>query len=221
MPASRIGLAVPTMGSIDVQVVSRLFHLKRPLNCTVTPCWPVGMATAVAREKAVESVKGAGYSHIFFLDYDVVLPDETLTVLAAHDKPIVCGLYYTKTKPPQPLTIIDKQTATDWTHGEILTVDVTGLGCALIDLSVFDKLERPWFQSGSTDDGTRYTEDAYFYRRLKDATGIRPMVDTGLCCAHKELSTGELFFWDRETGKPTWMGLDGEKHTLTKESETE
>ena len=54
------------------------------------------------------------------------------------------------------------------------------------------------------------------YRKLAKETGIRPVVDTGLCCAHKDLTTGELFFWDRETGEPTWMDLTGEKHVLSK-----
>lgn len=209
MAVRSVSLTIPTLGMIDVQVVSRLFSLHRPLNSIVTPCWPVGMATAVARNKAVEAAIKADCTHIFFLDHDVLLPPETLTVLAAHDAPIACGLYYVKTKPPEPLMVRDEVVPTDWTHGDLVEVDVTGLGCALIDLAVFDKIDQPWFETG-----TKYTEDSYFYRRLAKATGIRPLVDTGLCCAHKSLETGDLYFFDQETGKPTWMGLDGVKHTI-------
>lgn len=214
MAVRSVSLTIPTLGLIDVQVVSRLFTLHRPLNAKVTPCWPVGMATATARIKAVEAAIKADCTHIFFLDHDVLLPPETLTVLAAHNRPIACGLYYTKSKPPEPLLIRDEAVLADWEHGDLVEVDVTGLGCALIDLEVFKELEQPWFETG-----TRYTEDSYFYRKLAKATGIRPVVDTGLCCAHKDLATGELFFWDKETGKPTWMDLTGEKHVIAKESE--
>ena len=207
MPVRSVILAIPTLGMIDVQVVSKLFTLHRPLNSRVTPCWPVGMDTATARIKAVEAGIAAGCSHIFFLDHDVLLPPETLTVLAAHDVPVACGLYYVKTKPPEPLVIQDEPVP--WKHGDAIEVDVTGLGCALIDLSVFDGLSEPWFETG-----TRYTEDCHFYRKLAKEKGIRPVVNTGLCCAHKDIKTGELYFFDEETMKPTWMDVSGEKHTI-------
>lgn len=213
MPARKVAIAVPTLGNIDVMVVKSLIGLRRPLNATVTWCWPVGMDTSTARNVTVQTLRDAGCTHVFFVDYDVIVPREALTMLVARDLPVVCGLYYTKTKPPEPLTLVAGEVVKDWEMGEPVTVDVTGLGCALISLDVFDDLEEPWFQSGSAD-GTRYTEDAWFYRRLAEQKSIRPVVDTGIYCGHKDLETGELFYWDRELGKPAWMGLDGERHTL-------
>lgn len=217
MAVRKVGLVVPTLGTIDVEVVSRLFFLHRPLNAVVAPCWPVGMDTATARNVAIQALLDDGCTHAFFLDYDVVIPAETLTVLAAHDVPIACGLYYTKTKPPEPITIIRKgdehETVQDWEHGDVITVDVTGLGCALIDLSIFADLERPWFQSGHSEATGRYTEDAWFYRHLEKQTGIKPIVDTGLCCVHKDLKTQERYYLDAETGLPTWEDAEG-KHTM-------
>ena len=220
MPPRGVAIVVPTLGSIDVQVESRIDAILKPLNTIPHRCWPVGMDTATARTEAVKAVREAGCEHIFFIDHDVIVPPNALTMLYSRELPVVCGLYYLKTKPPEPLTVIDRRPYTDWTHGDLVTVDCTGLGCALIDLSVFDEIDEPWFQSGP-----KYTEDAYFYDKLAKATGIRPVVDTGVCCAHKNLETGELFFFDVGSGKPTWMGLDGVKHTAgpvePKESEKE
>ena len=217
MAARSVAIVVPTLGMIDVEVVSRLFYLERPLNGVVTPCWPVGMDTATARNASVQTVKDAGCSHVLFLDHDVIIPKETITLLASMDVPVACGLYYTKTKPPEPLTIVKNRPATNWTHGDLVTVDVTGLGCALIDLSVFDKIDQPWFQSGNNEEGTRYTEDAYFFNKL-EKVGIKPIVNTGLCCGHKDLKTGEHFYWDEKTGLPTWDDNDG-PHTAQPASE--
>ena len=226
MPARIIAIAVPTLGTIDVDVVKCLISLQRPLNATVTFAWPVGMDTATARTRTVEELRKTGCSHVFFVDYDVIVPREALTILAARELPVVCGLYYTKTKPPEPLTIVDGDVVTDWKMGQLVTVDTTGLGCALISLDVFDGLKEPWFQSGA-EGSVRYTEDAWFFRQLREQKGIKPVVDTGVYCGHKNVTTGEVFFWDAETRQPAWCDPSGTKHTiaqaevvdLTKESE--
>jgi hypothetical protein len=188
-----------------------------PVNASVCRAYPQGMPVAEARNRSVEGAIERDCEYVLFIDYDVLVPRDAFTRLVARNTPMVGGLYFTKAKPPWPLVLIGGHSTMDWTPGDLVKVDATGMGCMLLRVDLLKKLDPPWFDTGAslTEDGREWhTEDTYFFKRVKEELGLSPYVDTAVSCIHKDLLTNERFFLDDETGLPTWSGPDGTEHTI-------
>ena len=200
MGPKRIMISVPTFGMLDVEWNTRFMALAGPENSELKHCWPVDMPIAEARNRSVEAAIERECDSVFFVDYDVLVFPDTLTRLVALDLPVVGGLYYTKSNPPEPVALVDGRPISEWKSGALVAVDVVGMGCTLLDVALLKSLGPPWFQT--SDDGamvngeptrTRSTEDAYFCARVTRESDARPCVDTSIVCGHKDLKSGEVF----------------------------
>ena len=196
----RIMISVPTFGTLDVEWNTRFMALAIPLGAPVNHCWPVNLTVDEARNRSVEAAIERECDYLFFVDYDVLLDPDVLTRLVAHGLPVVGGLYYSKSHPPEPIAFVDGRPATDWEQGDMIAVDVMGMGCTLLDVGLLKEMGPPWFKT--TDEAamvngeptrTQSTEDAYFCDRVTNETDAKPCIDTGIICGHKNLKTGEVF----------------------------
>jgi len=210
-------MSVPSFGSLDVEFVTRYYGMGLPVNAAVCRAYPCGLPVAQARNKTVQGAIERNCEYVFFVDYDVLPPADALTRLVARDVPMVGGLYFTKAKPPWPLVLVGGHSTMDWTPGDLVKVDATGMGCMLLRVDLLERLDPPWFDTGAslTEEGREcHTEDTYFFGRAKEELGLSPYVDTAVNCVHKNLLTNERFFLDDETGLPTWSEPDGTKHAI-------
>jgi len=215
-------ISVPTFGTLDVEFASRFYSIELPLNAAVARCWPVGMPVADARNMSVKAAIERGCEYVFFVDYDVLLPPDALTALVARNTEMIGGLYFSKSKPPWPLLLVNGHSSMDWTPGELVKVDALGMGCTLLRVDLLEQLEPPWFKTGDSTERVAenevvrsyHTEDTYFFKRVREELGVRPYVDTAVRCVHKHLTTGDRFFYDDESGLPAWSDADGEKHIV-------
>jgi len=217
MRAGGVMIAVPGFGSLDVEFVSRHYGMALPVNAAVCRAYPCGLSVADARNMSVQGAIERDCEYLFFVDYDVLVPPDALTKLIARGMDMVGGLYFTKAKPPWPLVLSGGHSMMDWTPGDLVKVDATGMGCMLLRVAMLKKMDPPWFDTGAslTDEGReRHTEDTYFFHRAEDELGLKPYVDTSVSCVHKDLLTSERFFLDDETGLPTWSEPDGTKHVV-------
>jgi hypothetical protein len=139
----------------------------------------------VARTSLVEEAIKTNADYIFFVDTDIIFespidPNIALSMLyqcidknkESKDGKIVSGLYRAKQLVGFNYAAWMKHSDTkingyvpiqSWS-GNWLKVDVTGLGCTLIDMKVFKELEQPWFYWESRDDPS---EDFYFFELAK------------------------------------------------------
>lgn len=122
---------------------------------------------------------------LWFLDYDIIFAPETLAwLLKAADPvshPIVSGLYFGRFKEGIRSMWMHERAGNEFTpveffRGDLEPLTFTGMGCALIHRSVFEKLDNddpwPWFDHDLmvTPDGPeRMSEDYVFCRRARDA----------------------------------------------------
>jgi cellulose synthase/poly-beta-1,6-N-acetylglucosamine synthase-like glycosyltransferase len=142
------------------------------------------------------------YTHLFFLDADVIPPADIIPRLLEHNKPICCGWYPSdrnvsfnragqqfkmRMKMPmvyghidgfsRELTLQRLWTLEDLTPARLEEVSSTGMGCALIRREVLEKIR---FIS---DDSQRASEDTIFCKDARKA-GYKTYVDTRLGCRH-------------------------------------
>lgn len=150
------------------------------------------------RDSAIDLARRDGFTHVLFLDADMVWPTDTLHLMlrhAADPQAIVCGLYVLRTPPYSPVAMRDRFRqdgsevdqffyALEFGH-DLVEVDVVGMGCCLIPLTVFDAIgARPWFEYKNDDQGwPMVTEDVPFCLKAK-AAGYRIYMDPTVKCGH-------------------------------------
>ena len=205
-PREIIALGVPSFGMVHLYFTARLYNLRMPMNRVVRHFYVVGKEVGEARnEIAARALEIDGpaerVTKLLFLDDDMLFHPDALLKLLSHDRPIVSGLYYTKTSVPQPLVLHGEYggTGRSWRPGELVECDGHGMGLCLLDADVLRRVrdETPglgvdrhgfpaWFVTRRDDPVLRpdgvpalhsNTEDWDFLAKCR-ALGYRPCVDT-------------------------------------------
>ena len=143
---------------------------------------------ADARNSLVEQAQMEGAKYLFMLDTDQVYPPETLMKLISN-KVDVCGVrVHRRWMPFDPIFLrgdIGKYESVpdeEMYSGRLIDVDATGSGCLLFDMTVFNRVEFPWFAL-DIKDGKPVGEDIYFCSKARKA-GVRICVDTSIEVGH-------------------------------------
>lgn len=129
--------------------------------------------------------------YLFFVDDDMTFPPDTLERLIAHGKEVTGVNLYSRCLPLKS-TIIFLEESYDLDGDDyepkipdhLFEVEgVTG-GCLLIDLSIMDKLRKPWFGFETNEHGiTTLGEDIWFTRRAREA-GFKVWCDPTIIVGH-------------------------------------
>ncbi len=245
-PREVIALGVPSFGMVHMFFLARMLNLRMPMNRIVRHLYVIGKEVGHARNEIVakalameEQDPSVRCSKILFIDDDLLFHPDLLLKLLTHNRPIVSGLYYTKSSVPTPLVLHDdfNGTATSWTPGDLVECSAHGMGLCLIDAEVFRRLRDDrsigvdpyghpnWFQTVkdaqlTKPDGTpaiyNGTEDVYFLSRVREL-GYQPCVDTSpqTFAWHLDSKAMRVFpekQWAEflKTGLVTWPIKDGE-----------
>jgi glycosyltransferase involved in cell wall biosynthesis len=245
-PRPVIALGIPSFGMVHLFFTARLINLRMPMNRIVRHFYIVGKEVGDARNEIVakalrieEDDPSLRCSHVFFLDDDVLFHPDALLKLLSHNRPIVSGLYYTKSSVPTPLVLHGDfgGTARSWTPGELVECAGHGMGLTLIDADVFrrmrdeggfgaDPFGNPaWFKTTRDDLRIRpegvpqvfnQTEDMAFLTRAA-ALGYQPAVDTSASAFGWHLDTKTMTAYPQKqwaeflkTGQITWPTETGD-----------
>lgn len=152
-----------------------------------------GYAIHFARNQLVDAARKSKCDYIFFLDSDVIIPQNTLAILLQDNLPIVSGVYrnkidflaaaWRKVEDPRiegysPIKEYDQSSPINY-------VDVVGMGCCLIQAKVFDKISFPWFDwTLDMYQKKGRGEDFFFCEKVMRETGIKIAVDSRIACRH-------------------------------------
>ncbi len=139
------------------------------------------------RNQIVELAKEKSVDYLLFLDSDITVHPHTLRALLRNDKDIVGGTYVGRSEPHRLLghdingKLLDQslsETVVDFT--ELMEVGTLPTGCLLIKMSVFDKLEKPYFQTPAHKESSGEVwiegEDVFFCRSAL-AAGFKIWLD--------------------------------------------
>lgn len=150
--------------------------------------------TPAAREEAAKKALEHGHDYIFFVDDDMICPDDLFLRLYRHHKvaDIVCPLAFTRNPPYKPVLYAsidgwDAVNRTDYfinnsimnyPKNQLVEVDAHGFGAALIKTWMLHKIQPPYFMSS---EGTG--EDILFCYKAKKV-GARVFSDTTFNIGH-------------------------------------
>lgn len=123
--------------------------------------------------------------YLFFIDDDMILPEDTLEKLLAHKKDIVGGVYMTKYEEQEPVV----EYLDDKRPNGLFEVKALGTGSLLIKTNVFKKLSQPWFKYEWYDNGmVKRSHDWIFCEDAINA-GYKVFADNSLDIKHIGLKT--------------------------------
>ncbi len=138
------------------------------------------------------------FTHIFFVDSDMVIPKDALIKLFKEDKGIISGLYFHRNPPHEPhvykIENSQLKTIQDYHKDNLVECDAVGAGCLLIKREVFEKLnEHVKFIDGQHQFfvTTPTVGEDIFFCELAKKHGFQIFSDTSVKCGHIELSVIE------------------------------
>lgn len=196
----KILLAIPTSKYIENLTIQSMYNLKIPKDCKCELTIVQGYAVHQARNMIVQQALNGNFDYVFFIDSDIILPQDILKGLLEDNKDIISG-YYIKKQETQnicelfgnPPGIDDPEILTNILENElpktvgIYGVNACGFGCTLVKTEVFKKI----IEKNPDDLCFDYefkknkmcSEDILFCKRAKEV-GIETFVDTKFRCGH-------------------------------------
>jgi len=150
-----------------------------------------GFTTSENRIYIMSKALETNCNYLLFVDDDMVFPPDTLDHLMAHKKEVV-GVDSKSRKLPLHTTVVMPIEAYDL-DGEIKEPEMpkelfkarfVGTGVMLIDLSIIEKLDKPWFDVETFEFGMiKKGEDAYFCDKVQ-AVGLDVWCDPTIPIGH-------------------------------------
>lgn len=215
-----IMMAVPTLGMVPIEFMFAAMRMQMPINGQVFQHVVKMMEVGKARNKAVEDIMAMPQKdrpkYLFFLGDDM-LPEwdafvKLYEAMEAEKWDMLTALYFWKGEPPTPLVWRNDHVGRmipgkDFTIGERVWVDLTGLDFTLIRVEMLEKIEAPWFKTGPSlramipnalepyiknESVVMHTEDAWFCPKLQKVGG-KIGVHTGVRVAHMDVKTGNIY----------------------------
>jgi len=178
------------------------FRISRQSSCNIYYCRNICLGADVIRGENQKPFDGKlDYTHLMWLDSDIIFTPQQFQALLDHDKDIVSGIYMME-GGRQFATVIDWDKDFFEKHGyfefltpkdlegrnELFEVNYTGFGFMLIKKGVFESLTYPWFRPidqkiGDMVDFT--TEDVAFCLMAREK-GHQIWVDPKIRVGHEK-----------------------------------
>jgi hypothetical protein len=146
---NRLLVATPTTGSVRIEWVNARYGQIIPTNwSTVTMIqfmnsyFPLRYQVADAQNLIVKEAIEKDFEWLFLLEHDVIIPPDCFIRLNDYIRekrvPVVSGLYYTRSRPAEPLIYRGRGSSyyTDWKQGDRVWVDGVPTGCLLVHCGI-------------------------------------------------------------------------------------
>lgn len=197
---SRLVIGTPTTGLVRIEWVSARYGQVIPTNWSqidVRPWFesiaPLRYLVADAQNIIVQKVIEQNSEWLLLIEQDNVLPPDTFIKLNQYmirkTVPIVSGLYFTKSVPPEPMIYrgLGSGYYGDWKMGEKVWASGVPTGCILIHASI---LKAVYAES------PEYNVNGMIVRRVFE-TPARVWFDEATGAIQSESGTSDLFFCNR------------------------
>lgn len=160
-----------------------------------------GYDCAKARTSIADEAMARGFDYVLMVDYDVVVPQDALTLLMEWGEPLMFGYYLRQGSfnPPhgEGSTCLCKPSSNDELYTSVemremrergefkVPIRGAGMGCALVRTDVFKRVSFPYFRYVVYGDRNGVlSEDYYFCKQCRDA-GMSLYADARVRCGHQ------------------------------------
>lgn len=150
-----------------------------------------------ARNQAVRMLLASKHTHLMTVDDDTPVPEDVVERLMRLDADVAVGVQpalWDRTIRYAVARLEDTEWPTTIPR-EVFPFHRGSLCCALINRSVFERLEFPWFKWGENLDGKYLGEDCFFFSRMHEA-GMKMLCDGSVRCGHIKMI--DLAAFERE-----------------------
>jgi hypothetical protein len=190
----KVAIGVPTTGSIKATtVISLLSIIWNTPNVNFHLIINQGCYVHENREKIALDALEAKCTHLLFVDSDMYFKEDALTKLLEQDKDVI-GANYNQRQIPLVSTVKIEDKDGNFMNcrgDEIPTVPfkcgALGTGFLLINMKVFEKMEKPWFyfntKPGELVGNNIHGEDIWFCKQARKA-GFEVWCDPTLFMGH-------------------------------------
>ena len=183
-----VALLIPSMEQWYADFGNALLALCANLHHTIDSRYSVinerGSLITLQRESLAELGMAKGAEWLLWLDSDMVFPHDLFNRLVAHKRPLVGCNYVKRIVPATPNTkrVDGKLMLTREDSTGLEEASSAGFGAVLMHRSVFEDLEKPWFDTvwyrKDTDSELEMMgEDVFFFKKVRALKKIPLMID--------------------------------------------
>lgn len=134
---------------------------------------------AAGRNRCVDEAQKIKADYLFFMDSDMVVPPNVVEILLGRGKAII-GALYRRRGPPYDLMGMALQAGPVEVPGGVYEMACIPTGCMLIDMKVFDALEKPYFRHRVRDGEAEEDTEDYVFCDMARAAGFSVWADIDL-----------------------------------------
>jgi choline kinase len=169
----KVGIGIPCVNSgIHMQTAMSLIKTVSTFKHPLSIFFVNNTYLHIARKKLVFEAHERKMTHLFYVDSDMSFEGDTLGRLLAHKKDVIGVSYHQRMLP---LTTTVRVKTPDGAHMMVAEIqdtlfecDAVATGCMLIDMKIFETIEKPWFFY-KDDDVYPVGEDIWFCMQVKKA----------------------------------------------------
>ena len=185
---TRLAVCVPARDTVHslfsyhlVQLMLSCQNLGIPANLFME----TGSIISKQRQALASTAVEGNYTHILWLDSDMVFPPETAMILLSHGLPVVACNYSTRSLPLKGVAYSDMYQWNSWkslisTDNRLVKADAVGMGCMLTATSVYQGMALPWFDVVYKEDMGEFIGEDFFFCQKMRSKGYDVMIDTYL-----------------------------------------
>ncbi len=162
---NRVAICIPSGDELKADFAMSLAGMVSVTKTKIGLCNAKSSIVAIGRNLLVGQAQEIKATHMLFLDSDMVFPVNTLDRLLSHKKDIV-GCVYSRRVPPIFTMGSTRDGKTVHINSGLHSMAMIPTGCLLIKMSVFDKLDKPYFKGRIDDNGTIIGEDVEFCEQV-------------------------------------------------------
>jgi hypothetical protein len=190
----KLSILVPTRDTVHSQFsycLAQLYKTTSELGIETFLFYDSSTILLNQRERLLEQAKKVNSDYVLWIDSDMMFPSTTAVRLLEHNKDIVACNYTKRTKPLKTVAYTNLNDWDSWVpmepQDELVKVEGVGMGCMLMKLDIFEKIQKPYFEFRYKEDTQDYFgEDFILLGKLREQ-GYDVYIDTVLSMDIKHL----------------------------------
>jgi hypothetical protein len=183
----KLSILVPTRSSVDTQFaycLAQLLTTTREAGIDAYLFFDSSTILLNQRNNLIKCARENNSNYVLWIDSDMMFPPTIALRLLEHNKDIVACNYMRRSKPLKTVAYTDLNDWNSWVpmelFDELVKVQGVGMGCMLMKLDVFNKIEKPYFEFGYKEDTEDYYGEDFLLQEKLRKVGYEIFIDTQL-----------------------------------------